>query len=191
MKRLLILALLAASASEAAFKCRDERGITHVGDTPPAGCANVTMYEITRSGTVVNVIEPSLTPEQVKAKQEAAERQKEAAKAADEQRRKDLALLATYSTERDFDVSRDLNLKPIELRVKSAQERIKAVEIRQKELEDEMEFYKAGKSKSKGAPKVREAPPQLTADLERVRLERVALEKSQAAACRRQARPAQ
>ncbi len=52
MKILLILAMLAAPAAHAAYKCKDERGITHIGDTPPAACANVVMYEITRSGTV-------------------------------------------------------------------------------------------------------------------------------------------
>ncbi len=48
---------------------------------------------------------------------------------------------------------------------------------RVKELEAEMEFYKAGKS-SKAAGKTREAPAQLTADLERTTSEKAALAKS-------------
>jgi chromosome segregation ATPase len=173
---LLILALAAVPAAQAAYKCKDEKGLTHIGDTPPAGCANVPMYEITRSGTVIRKIDPTPTGDQLKAKQEEEARAKEAAKAAAEQRRKDVALLATYSTEKDIDTSRDLNLKPIEGRIASAKERTAAVEKREKELEGEMEFYKAGKSGK--SSKVREAPAQLKADLERTRQEKVTLAKS-------------
>ena len=174
MKILLTLAMLAVSAAQAAYKCKDEKGITHIGDTPPASCATVVMYEITKSGTVVRKIDPTPTGEQLKAKLEEAARQKEADKAAAEQRRKDLALLATYSSEKDIDTSRDINLKPIEGRIKSAQERSAAVDKREKELEAEMEFYKAGKS-SKASSKVREAPLQLIADLSRTKHEKVTL----------------
>jgi chromosome segregation ATPase len=176
MKRLLILAMLAAPAAHAAYRCKDETGITHFGDTPPAACANVTMYEVSRSGTVLRTIEPTPTPEQLKARREEAARKVEADKAAAEQRRKDLALLATYSSEKDIDTSRDLNLQPIEGRIKSAQDRIVAVDKRRKELDAEMEFYKAGKSKGTG--KTREAPAQLVADVERVKNERATLERS-------------
>jgi hypothetical protein len=175
-KILLILALAATPAAHAAFKCKDEKGLTHFGDTPPAACANVPMYETTRSGTIIRRIEPTPTGEQLKAKLEEEARAKEAAKAAAEQRRKDLALLATYATEKDIDTSRDLNLKPIEGRIKSAKERNAAVEKREQELEAEMEFYQAGKSGKSG--KVREAPPQLKADLARTKQEKAALARS-------------
>jgi chromosome segregation ATPase len=177
MKILLILALLVAPAAHAAFRCKDEKGITHIGDTPPAGCANVVMYEVSRSGTVLRKIDPTPTGDQLKAKIEEEERQKEAAKAAAEQRRKDLALLSTYSTEKDIDTSRDLNLKPIEGRIKSAKDRSVAVDKREQELEAEMEFYKAGKS-SKGSGKTREPPAQLKADLEHIKAEKASLAKS-------------
>lgn len=177
MKILLILALLVAPAANAAYKCKDEKGITHIGDTPPAACANVVMYEVSRSGTVLRKIDPTPTGDQLKAKIEEEARQKEAAKAAAEQRRKDLALLSTYSTEKDIDTSRDLNLKPIEGRIKSAKDRSVAVDKREKELEAEMEFYKAGKS-TKGGGKSREAPAQLKADLEHIKAEKITLAKS-------------
>jgi len=177
MKILLILALLVAPAAQAAFKCRDEKGLTHIGDTPPAGCANVVMYEITKSGTIIRKIDPTPTGDQIRLKQEEAARQKEEEKAAAEQRRKDVALLATYSSEKDVDTSRDLNLKPIEGRIKSARERTVAVDKREQELEAEMEFYKAGKS-SKTSGKTREAPAQLKNDLEHIKQEKVTLAKS-------------
>jgi len=174
-KILLMLAALAvAPGAHALYKCTDEKGKTHIGDTPPSQCDRVIMYEVTKSGTVLRKIDPTPTEEQKQARIDDEARRKESARAADEQRRKDLALLATYSSERDFDVSRDRNVDPVQNRIKGAQERAAAVDKRIKELEEEMEFYKAGKSKAT-AGKTREAPPQVTADLERAKKERVQL----------------
>ena len=72
-------------------------------------------------------------------------------------------------------MTRDRNIAPIKGRIKVANERIAAVDKRVKQIEDEMEFYKAGKGKS---GKGKEAPEHLKADLERVKKERVTLEKS-------------
>jgi len=176
MRRLWVLiAALGASTAGASYKCVDEGGVTHIGDTPPAGCANVVMYEMNRSGAVLRKIDPTPTPEQLKVKLEEAERMKETLKAQGEQKRKDAALLSTFSSEREFDVARDRNIEPLKSRIGLAQERMKAVEKRQQEIEEEMEFYKAGKSK---AGKERAAPAGLTADLQRVRGEKVTLVKS-------------
>jgi chromosome segregation ATPase len=173
--RLILLAALAAlPAAEAAYKCTDEKGRTHIGDTPPPGCERVIMYEVTRSGTVIRKIDPTPTEQEKQARIDEEARKKEAARAADEQRRKDLALLATYSNEKDFDVSRDRNVDPVQNRIKGAKERSEAVDKRIKELEEEMEFYKAGKSKA-AAGKTREAPAQLTADLDRAKKEKAQL----------------
>lgn len=172
MKRLcLLIAVSLAPAAGAAYKCVDENGLTHIGDTPPAGCANVVMYEVSKSGAVMRKIDPTPTPEQVKARDAEFERARESLKSQSEQKRKDMALLNTFSAEREFDVVRDRNIEPIRARIRSAEERIKAVEKRQLELEEEMEFYRAGKSKARTlAP-----PPQLSTDLTRVRNERTAL----------------
>ena len=154
--RILALSLATAAAlalpAHAAFKCVDEKGRTYIGDTPPEACAKVVMYEVTRGGQVIRTIQPTLTEEQVKARIEEDERKKEAEKAAFEQKRKDLALLATYSTEAELDVARDRNIEPINARIKLAQERIGDIDKRNKQLDEELEFYKAGKSgKSKGS----------------------------------------
>ena len=169
----LATSLAFAGAAGAAYKCVDEKGKTHVGDTPPDQCANVVMYEVTRSGSVIRKIEPSLTAEQVKARAEAEEKKKEADKLAGEAKRKDLALLATFSSEGEFDVVRDRTIEPIRGRIKSAQERIVAIDKRTKEIDEEMEFYKAGKKAS--STKKAEAPPNLVAELERLKAEKQGL----------------
>jgi hypothetical protein len=175
-----LLIVLFAPAAGAAYKCVDERGLTHIGDTPPAGCAAVMMYEVNRSGMVLRAIEPTPTPEQLKLRNEEASARKEAQRAAAELKRKDDALLATFSGEREFDVVRDRNIEPLRGRVANAHERLKAIDKRQKELEDEMEFYKAGKS-SKAKGKTREAPFILTSEMQRITAEKATLESGIAA----------
>lgn len=170
------VALAFAPAAFAAYKCVDEKGVTRIGETPPDECGNVPLQEI-RGGQVIRTIPPSLTPEQVKAQQEAAEKTRQAQKEAAEQQRKDLALLNTYASENEIDMTRDRNVEPINARIKIANERIAAVDKRTKEIEEEMEFYKAGKSDKKGKGAAKDTPEQLKADLDRVKKERVTLEK--------------
>jgi hypothetical protein len=176
MRRLVVLLAVAfASSAGATYKCVDAKGVTYVGDTPPEACGNVVMYEVNSNGTVIRKIDPTPTPEQAKANKEEAEKRKEAERAAAEQKRKDLALLASFSTEREFDVARERNIEPLMGRIKNARDRIAAVDKRIKEIEDEMEFYKAGKGK---AAKPREPPPVLTIQLDQSRAEKELLEKS-------------
>ncbi len=168
----ILVAALASPVASAAYKCVDEKGTTHVGDTPPPACANVMIYEVSKSGQVLRRIEPTPTPEEARQRGIEAEKRKAAEKAAAEQKRKDLSLLGTYSDEREIDVTRDRNIEPLKIRITVARERIEAVEKRQKEIEEEMEFYTSGKSRSS---KGRQAPPELVADLERARKEKGAL----------------
>jgi hypothetical protein len=179
MKKTKILCLVAALAftpcAMAVFKCVDEKGVTRIGETPPEECAKVPMQEVTKSGKVLRTIAPSLTAEQVEALRAAEEKRKAENKVAAEQARLDQALLYTYASEREFDMTRDRNIEPIVNRKKVANERIAAIDKRVKQIEEEMEFYKAGKSK---AGKTREAPESLVHDLERARKEKATIEKS-------------
>lgn len=170
MRRIaLVVALLFAPAAGAAYKCVDEHGETLIGDTPPAGCARVVMYEVSPTGRVLRRIEPTPTPEQLKVIQEQQRRQREADLAAADQKRKDLALLATFASEKEFDTARDRNIEPLKGRIRSAQERIAAVDDRLAKIDEEMEFYKSGKKK--GA-KQEEPPPGMVAEQERLQHEK-------------------
>jgi hypothetical protein len=169
------IALAFAPGAFAAYKCVDEKGITRIGETPPDECAKVPMQEI-RGSSVIRTIPPSLTPEQVKAREEEAEKTRQAQKEAAEQQRKDLALLNTYASDREIDMTRDRNVEPINARIKVAKERIEAIDKRTKQLEDEMEFYKAGKTgKGKDAGR---GGDQLKADLASLQKEKATIEKS-------------
>jgi chromosome segregation ATPase len=174
-KLALLVALALSTSATAAFRCVDEKGRTHIGDTPPAGCANVVMQEVTRGGTVIRTIQPSMTEEQWKAKQEAEEKARIAEKAAAEQKRKDMALLATYANEKEFDTSRDRNIDPIKARIAQSNERVKEIDKRVKVVKEEMEFYDAGKKKSS---KKDEMPSGLQMELERLADEKKTIQKT-------------
>jgi Domain of unknown function (DUF4124) len=179
MKKLcLLLAVVFAPTAGASYKCVDEKGITRVGDTPPDECAHVVMFEVSPSGTVLRRIEAPPTAEQVKALKDGEEKRKEAERAAAEQKRKDEALLSSFGDEREFDVARARNIDPVAGRIQNSKDRIVVVEKRIKELEDEMEFYKAGKKKS-GTEQ--EPSAVLLAQLERATSEKDSLEKGIAA----------
>ena len=179
MKKTKILCLAAALAfapsAFAVYKCVDEKGITRIGETPPDECSNVPMQEVSRSGTVLRTIAPSLTPAQVEANRAAEEKRKVENKAAAEQARKDEALLNTYASDREIDMTRDRNIEPINARIRIAKERIVAIDKRMQQIQDEMEFYKAGKGKS---GKTRETPEALVHDLDRAKKEKATIEKS-------------
>ena len=174
MKRigLLVASTLLATSASAAFRCVDEKGRTHIGDTSPAGCANVVMYEVTRGGTVIRTIQPTMTEEQVKARADAEEQARVAERAAAEQKRKDMALLSTYANEKEFDVARDRNVEPIQARIKQAQERDKDIDKRMKVVKEEMEFYTAGKKKG---TKDKDMPSGLDGELKRLDEEKLSL----------------
>ena len=158
----------------AAYKCVDAKGVTHIGDTPPAGCATVMMYEVTPTGKVLRAIEPTPTPEQAKVLQAEAERKREAERKAAEQKRKDVALLSTYASEKEFDTARDRNVEPVMARINSAQERIQAIDKREQDLKEQMEVYTSGKSKA-GKAKETEMPASRGAELKRVESDKATL----------------
>jgi hypothetical protein len=164
MARILVcFALLTAFPCVAAtYKWVDEKGITHYGDTIPPQYVNRGSTELNSKGQIIRKTEPALTPEQLKAQQQEIAKQRELGKEAEERRRHDLALLGTYTTEKDIDLARDRNAQQIDGTIQTARERLAMTEARIKSLSDQMEFYQ-GKDK---AGKRRTAPPELLQDLE-------------------------
>ncbi len=169
-----LIAALAAMPAHAVFKCVDEKGVTHYGDTMPPQCATKAITEMSKQGSLVKKYDAPLTPEQLKAQYEESERRKEHDKKLTAQRLKDHALIATYGSEREFDMARDKDLATLDARKKTLASRNEDVDKQLSKLENEMEFYKAGKSKSS---KVKEAPPQLAQDFSRAKNDRTNLDR--------------
>ncbi|MEP7156154.1 MAG: DUF4124 domain-containing protein [Betaproteobacteria bacterium] len=185
------LATLTAMPAHALFKCQDEKGVTHYGDTMPPQCAKKAITEMTGQGSIVNRYEAPLTPEQIKAQAEERERRRDTDKKIAEQKLRDFALISTYGSEREFDMARDKDLAALDARKRTLRTRNEDVDKQLSKLQNEMEFYKAGKSKTpkgkdgkevketkdaKDAKDAREAPPQLVQDFNRARNDRTGLD---------------
>jgi chromosome segregation ATPase len=174
MKRIAALLFIAfyAPLASAVYKCVDDKGHVLFGDTPPAACGNVPIYELTPSGTVLRRIDPTPTPQQLELMREERERKKKEERLAAEQRRKDMALLNTYSSANEFDVARDRNIEPVEGRITAASERMKELDQREAQINARIQTYEDKPGKD---GKAAEPPAWLTEDLARVRSERTSL----------------
>lgn len=194
--RILLALLLAACgatyAQSTLFRCVDEKGVTHYGETMPAACAKKDVTEMSKQGRTIRKLDAPPTPEQQKARDESDAKQRDNDRKVADQRQKDLALLGTYGTEREIDVIRDKDVAQLDQRRKFLEARVSDVDARLAKVNNQMEFYVAGRSKTgkakdakdakdtKGSVKdtktaEREVPPQLQADFDRVKSDRANL----------------
>jgi len=137
----LLAAALAGPASGNMYKWVDEKGITHYGDTIPPEYTQGGTVELNRQGRTVKRTAPALTPEQVRAQEEERARRLEEDKAAREQKRKDDALLATYTSLKEIDQVRARSVAAVESVVKGTQNRMAELKKRKAEI-DAMEAAK-------------------------------------------------
>ncbi len=118
----LAFCVLALPAQAKMYKWVDAQGNVHYSDTLPPAAAGRGNVEIGKSGQTVKKTE-SADEKRVRLAREAEAAEKK--KIADEQARKDRALLSTYTTEKEIDLSRDRALEHHSLAIKSAQMRLK------------------------------------------------------------------
>ena len=112
------------------FKWVDEKGVTHYGETIPPEYKNQASTEMSKHGVTVRRVEAANTGlEQKKAAEEKAIKDREEKQRAFEQRRRDMALMNTYTSAREIDEHRERTLqvpmqtlKGVEPRLKKAQD---------------------------------------------------------------------
>jgi hypothetical protein len=125
------------------YKCKDAHGKTYYTQLPPPECLGRETQELNRSGTIIRKDEPvrPLTPEQQAARAADLKKKQEADEKAKEERRKNLALLNTYASEKDIDNARENAVKEAEAAIKDTEKHIAGAQERRKELDKEKEFY--------------------------------------------------
>lgn len=126
---LLVALIFAAAGAQAGAmkKCVDASGrVLYYGDTIPPDllpqCRNLS--ELSSKGTEKKKTE-YLTGEERRAKEEAEARKKADKQKELDQQRKDKALLNTYLNEKEIDLTRDRNLKPLDLQIQNLQDDLK------------------------------------------------------------------
>jgi hypothetical protein len=129
----LALALAQADAATAAkiFKWTDEKGVTHYGEVIPPEYKDQAAQEMSRNGLTIRKWDPAITPEQRKAAEAKAVRERDEKQRDFEQRRRDLALVNTYTSPKEIDEHRDRTLqlpvqaiRGLEPRLRKAQDRL-------------------------------------------------------------------
>lgn len=139
------LLLLAATCSQAAsefYCCQDGSGRRICSDTLPEQCRGRPYRVLDSGGNVMREVGPPLNAEE--RAQQAAEnlRKKQQEEAAREQMRKDQALLDTYATPQDIDITQRKAENDVNIAITAAQAKIATATAKRKKLLDEAEFYR-------------------------------------------------
>jgi hypothetical protein len=138
------LAAFVPVAGAATYKWTDEDGKVHYSDKAPPEAPKGGAAVLDKQGRQVKKIEAPLSPEAIKAKAEEDERQKAAAKARDDQARKDRALMQSYTSENEIDLARQRAVSTLEAQIASAQTYTETLQRQQKAVAGRKQAY-AGK----------------------------------------------
>jgi hypothetical protein len=114
---------------------RTIKGTRVCGDFLPPVCQGRAYEERDGKGFVAKQVEAPLTPEQLAKREAENARKAEEAKKAAEERRRNLALLATYSSEKDILSARDRALAEVEKNQKQAQLRLDEANKKKKKID--------------------------------------------------------
>jgi hypothetical protein len=138
-----VLVVAPAAAQERMYKCVDAKGKTYYTQVPPPECLGRDTQELNKSGSLIrkNPAVIPLTPAQEQAREAERKKKVEEEEKSKEERRKNLALLNTYSSERDIDDARARALEEAKVAIEDTERAIAGAQKRRQELESEKEFY--------------------------------------------------
>ncbi|HYQ94567.1 MAG TPA: DUF4124 domain-containing protein [Burkholderiales bacterium] len=136
-----LLAVAPAAAQERMYKCVDARGKVYYTQVPPPECLGRDTQELNKSGTLIRKNPAAMTPAQEQAREAERRKKLEDEERSREERRKNLALLNTYSSEKDIEEARERSLAETQGAIADTERRIEGAQKRHKELETEKEFY--------------------------------------------------
>ncbi len=109
---------LSLSAEAKLYKWVDDKGRTHYGEVIPPEYANAERDSLKKSGILEKRPEKA-DPEAIRAKEEADQKKKFDNQSLVEQKRRDSALLNTYSNEKEIDLALERSLVLINARIDS------------------------------------------------------------------------
>ena len=174
------VALVPFAAEAQSFRCVGSDGKKYYGSTIPRPCIGLPIEQLNAQGTVVRRIDPVGDEKQRKEKEAEAAKKREDDAIAKEENRRNRALLATYTSDKDIDEARGRALVDNQKQIKEIETRIAQIKKRKAGYDAEMEFYqdapaKAGE-KAKGsrpasAPKASKPPPKLLEDLQNAEID--------------------
>lgn len=122
---------------------KDKAGKTvGCGDKVPPEYQDNATKQLNQRGVTVNQSDPALTAEQKKALQAEKDKKQAADLVAAEQKRKDSALLDTFTTVKEIDLKRNRDIQLIESNIEAQQTNLKNANDRQIDARSRMEAFK-------------------------------------------------
>jgi hypothetical protein len=165
----LALAPLAAGAQGlSTFRCQGADGKKYYGNTIPQQCYGRLVEQINNQGLVIRRIDPdakALNEKELAAKEQEKIDQEKRDVASRESTRRDRALLATYTSEKDIEEQRGRALADNQQTVRETEQRIAELKKRRASFDKELEFYQDKKGVVKAPPKLAEEIRQADFDL--------------------------
>ncbi|MBS0340964.1 MAG: DUF4124 domain-containing protein [Proteobacteria bacterium] len=131
----------AAGNAAGIYSCVDSRGRTITADRPIADCSDREQRELNPSGTVKRKVDPTLTAKEQADREEKDRQAQQATLRAQEERRRERALLIRYPTPAAHDRERADALAQIDVVIQAARKRVSELAEARKKVDDELEFY--------------------------------------------------
>lgn len=134
------------------YRCTGKDGKKYYGQTVPQACIGGPMELINKQGLVVKRIDPEAEEKARLAREADAEKKRELETAQKESMRRNQALLATYTSERDIEEARTRALRDHQKQLSEVERRIEDLQKRQARVEKELAVYNES---GKGEPPTR------------------------------------
>jgi hypothetical protein len=134
------------------YRCTGKDGKKYYGQTIPNACLGQPLELISKQGLVVKRIDPEGEEKARLAKEAEVEKKRELEAAQKDSLRRTRALLATYTSEKDIEDSRNRDLRNHERGVQEVQNRIAELKKRQAQFQKELALFQDG---GKGSPPAR------------------------------------
>ena len=146
------VALAQKSGEVYTYRCTGHDGKRYYGSAIPEACVGKPIEIINKQGLVVRRIDPEGEEKAKKAKEAAEAKRREEEAAIKDAQRRNRALLATYTSEKDIEDSRQRDLRNHEKGVLEVQKRIDDIKKRQTQFQKELDLFKTA---GKGEPPTR------------------------------------
>ena len=153
----LVLAPLVVQAQTTpTYRCTGHDGKKYYGSTIPMPCVGRPVEQLNKQGLVVRRIDPEGEEKERAEKAAADAKAKEEEAATREASRRNRALLATYTSERDIEDARSRALSDNQKAVRDVEGKIDALKKRRAGYDKELEFYQDKKGGARPPAKLAE-----------------------------------
>jgi len=140
------LALLPFAADAQSYRCVGKDGKKYYGQSLPPQCLGQPAEQLNAQGMVIKRIDPQASAAERERKVAEDEERKKREAVSKEEGRRNRALLATYTSDKDIEQARARALTENEGAIKDIERRISALKKRQDDLKKELDFFQ-GKNK--------------------------------------------